>query len=429
MPPPEEDETLHSLLIVAFRLSGHMCFRSFTKLIFGMPSDGRGACWRFKSIGVYLDPCRATASAVLNSTLLSSFITPFRSPEDAKRFENRLDGDYSKECGGRKPNWEIRNRRPLRYCPICVRNGLKTTGRSAWLRSHQLAGVEVCWKHGAFLISVLQTPRFPKLPHEFDDQHAVYCFNKAKVWWARQTRELLWANHAPSLSVHRREVYRTQAALLGYGSHKRIDSNLIASHILQKFGNAFLNQIIGGYDRKRLTQLVYSAISGCETSLHPTIHILCIDALFGEQRTFFQKLRAQKSNSASSILVDQDLKEERHEVNVHRRVFLSELKIHGRDVMLYLDRHFPLTHSWILANDLMWSRRRIAQLVPDGPDRLATLRTEARLQQLMGNSIRDERRRVIARGGHDFESMRVDPLSERAAAYAFVRMAAQLRAF
>ena len=406
-----------------------MCFRGFTKLIFGMPSDGRGVSRRFNSIGVYLDPCKSTALAVLNSTLLSPFITPFRSPEDAKQYENRLDGDYSKGSRGRKPNWDIRNRRPLRYCPLCVKNSLKTTGRSAWLRSHQLEGVEVCWKHGACLISVFQAPLFPKLPHEFDDQHTVYCFNKAKVWWARQTRELLRANHAPSLSVHRREVYRTQAALLGYGSPKRIDSSLIASHILQKFGNVFLNQLFGQLDRKRLTLLVHATISGCETSLRPTIHLLCIDALFGEQRSFFQKLRAQKSNSASSILMDEDMKKERREFKVHRRVFLSELKTHGRDVMLHLDRNFPLTHTWILTNDLMWSRRRIAQLIPLGPDRLATLRTEARQQQLLGNSIRDERRRAIARGGHDFGSVSIDPSVERAAAYAFVRMAAQLRTY
>lgn len=429
VPLPDTDETLHSLLIATFRLSGQPNFRGFSKLIFNVPTDGRGWSWCFNSLRKYLDPCRTTASALLQNTLLLPFITPFMSPETAKRNVNRLDGDYASGSDGRKPSWDIRNRRPLHYCPICVNNCLKRTGRSAWLRAHQLEGVQVCWKHGVCLISAFQVPLFPKLPHEFDNQQIRYSFNKADIWLARQARELLLANHGPSLPEHRRVVYRTQAALVGYGSPARIDARLIASHILEKFGQQFLHRLLGRADLQGLTLMVHRTISGRDTCLRPSIHLLCIDAIFGEQRFFFQKLRTFTAEKSAFVLANEGLEKEREECHVHRRIFLLELKVHGREVMLHLDRCHPLTHAWILKNALMWSRRRIAQLVPEGPDRAATLRAEARLQSFLGNSIRDGRRRAMMGARREAGMWGTGSSASRAAEYAFELLIKHLRSF
>jgi hypothetical protein len=39
----------------------------------------------------------------------------------------------------------------LKYCPLCVEADRKTSGEAYWHRAHQLAGVEVCYLHQAFL--------------------------------------------------------------------------------------------------------------------------------------------------------------------------------------------------------------------------------------------------------------------------------------
>jgi hypothetical protein len=335
-PEPEGDETLHSLLIHAFRLSGYANFRNFTEALFGRPSDGRGWCWRFEKIGKYLDSCKITGRALLQGTLLLPYLMPFMSPEAAKIGENRLDGGHRTGEPGDRPVWHINNNLPLSYCPLCARLHVRRCGRSMWLRCHQLDGVNVCWRHAVSLVQVSQARSRPLLPHEFPDQTVRYDCNGFDLWLAKQAKFLLQSSHAPTATELRKIVYRAQAARVGYGKETRIDYFHIASHLLRRF--------IG---------------------IRPTNHILCIEVLFGEQRNFFQALREhpQQDLSGSDNCAIRE-RDESATARLHKKIFLEELALSGRDVMIQLNRKFPLTHTWIVAHALRWSRRRLSAEFP-----------------------------------------------------------------
>lgn len=394
VPSPEPDETLHSLLIAAFRLSGHANFLDFTKLIFRMPSDGRGWSWRYKSICTYLDPCKKTSWALLQGTLQLPYLTPFMTPETANRGDNRLDGDVRIDSDALKSVWSIHNKRPLNYCPVCVASNIRRLGRSVWLRSHQLPHVIVCWQHAVRLIRVQQRFAYPLLPHEFNLQKVEYCFSQSDIWLAKQSRELLLAGHQPSLPEHRKEVYRNRAVRLGYVDSGRIDSMALAAHLSKHFNREFFDRVIDGTKREWLAGIVHRVVSGQEPAIRPHHHLLCIDALFGEQRLFFQQLRQVQAGQPSDAKPTSD--DEGGTAHVHKSIFLHELQVSGRDVMLRLIDRYPLTHEWILKNALVWSRRKIAKLVPHGPDRENILRVAARERLSEETEIRDRRRRALS---------------------------------
>lgn len=77
------------------------------------------------------------------------------------------------------------------------------------------------------------------------------------------------------------------------------------------------------------------------------------------------------------------------------------LQASGHDVMCHLDAQFPLTHRWILKNALAWSRRRIAKIVPQGPDRESILRAAARQRQSEETAARNLQRRALSAIGSE----------------------------
>lgn len=360
-PEPEVDETLHSLLIHAFRLSGYANFRNFTEALFGRPSDGRGWSWRFEKIGKYLDSCKLTGRALLQGTLLLPYLMPFMSPEAAKIGENRLDGGHKTGDPGNRPVWHITNNRPLKYCPLCARLHLRRSGRSMWLRCHQLDGVNVCWRHAVSLVQVSQARSIPLLPHEFPDQAVQYDCNSFDLWLAKQAKFLLQSSYAPTATELRKMVYRAQAARVGYGKETRIDYFQIASHLLRRFDRKFVKRILGSSDIEYVTRIVYRTINGGDIGIRPNNHILCIEVLFGEQRNFFQSLRehTQQDLSGSDNYPIRE-RDDSATARLHKKIFLEELALSGRDVMIQLNRKFPLTHTWIIAHALRWSRRRLS---------------------------------------------------------------------
>ena len=360
-PQPELDETLHSLLIRAHRLSGFSNFRTFTEAILGRPSDGRGWSWRYKKVGRYLDSCKITAWAILQGTLLLPYLMPFMSPEAARLGQNRLDGGHRTGDDGVLPAWHINNSRPLRYCPLCARQQQKRLGISVWLRSHQLDGVNVCWRHAVSLVDVTQHRISPLLPHEFPNQTIRYEFNKFDLWLAKQTRVLLQTSHGPTSSEIIKTTYRAQAARLGYKKTPSIDYFLIASHLLKRFDRRFIERIFGSSDIERVTKMVHRTITASTIGIRPTNHILCIEVLFGEQHNFFLAIRKHTDkDSVEEKKTPEDQRNQLATTLIHKKIFLEVLATHRREVMSELNRNFPLTHQWIVTHALHWSRRRLS---------------------------------------------------------------------
>jgi hypothetical protein len=393
IPDPEVEETLHSLLVTASRLSAYHSFRTFTGAIFKHPSDGRGWSWNYKRLCAYLDPCRATAGALLHNMLLLPYLVPFMPPEAARIAERRLDGDRRIQSEGVKSVWREVNGKPLRYCPLCTQIQMKRLGRSIWLRPHQLERVEVCWRHAVRLVSVSPHRTKPFLPHECPDQSVIYSFDKSEIWLARQSHELLVSNHPPSEPSVRKKVYQQQAARLRYG-RRRIDCDTMSLHLVDSFGPLFFERVMGTSRIGDLAQYVESTIYGEDPSIRPINQLLCIHALFGEQRYFFEKVRGMNDSSAARVTARIG-NSTSHSSILHRQIFLSELKKSGERVMASLHEKYPHTHAWILRNALSWSRRKVAELI-QGPDRLKVLQRRAAEERDRLARERELRRRAMS---------------------------------
>lgn len=221
--------------------------------------------------------------------------------------------------------------------------------------------MNVCWRHAVSLIEVIQHRTVPLLPHEFPNQTIHYEFNKFDLWLATQTRMLLQASHGPTSVEVLKATYRTQAERIGYKKAPSIDYFLIASHLLKRFDRQFIERIFGSSEIDRVTKMVHRTITASNIGIRPTNHILCIEVLFGEQRSFFLALKKHLNQGEGD-----EKKSTRARGNqqastlIHKKIFLEVLATNGREVMSELKRSFPLTHDWIVTHALHWSRRRLS---------------------------------------------------------------------
>lgn len=372
---PEPEETLHSVLITGWRLSGFFTFPFFTKSLFRHVSDGRGWSWDYKRICPYFDPCRMTGWALLHKTLLLPSITPFMPPEVANAGYRRIDGDRRIFGCDTEPVWRPFLNDPLKYCPICTQTQLMRHHRSFWLRPHQLDHVEVCWRHKVKLISAIPNRGVSKFPHEYVDQTIISSKNFSEIWLAQQAYELLISNHSASDSKIRQHVYLNQAIRIGYRNGKRIDYQSMANHLINTFGSVFLDRVMQTSEARHIATRIKITINGEDSIIRPVNHLLCIQVLFGDQSQFFQRVRSAAPPNLEKTLkaINQEKSEKS---NIHRDIFIKELKSKGLEVMTELDKRFPLTHAWILKHALVWSRRKIAEHI-QGPNRIQILRQRA----------------------------------------------------
>lgn len=391
---PEPEETLHSVLITGWRLSAFYTFPFFTKSIFKHTTDGRGWSWNYKRICPYFDPCRATGSALLSRTLLIPYLVPFMPPQAANAAFRRLDGDRRIPAQDSETVWRPYLNHALRYCPRCVQIQMTRVHRSFWLRPHQLDHVEVCWRHGVRLVSVMPFNGRSLFPHEYADQNIRPCRDYSDLWLARQSYELLHGNHPATDSKLRRKVYQDQSLRIGYTKGRRTDFHLMAVHLLRKFGHGFFQKIMLATDINHIARSLRSTIYGEDQTIRPINQILCMDVLFGEQSLFFNRVRSAKGSSESASKV-KIFGQHNSQFSVHRAIFLECLKLNGPDVMNILAKRYPLTHTWILQHALSWSRRRIAEQI-QGPDRERILRQRASDLRTRTNREQDELRRRIA---------------------------------
>ncbi len=427
---PEPEETLHSVLITGWRLSAHQSFPNFTKAIFKHVSDGRGWSWDYRRIGPYFDPCRATGWALLHKTLLLPYLLPFMPPEVALAAPRRIDGDRRIGGGDTELAWRHFLASPLKYCPRCVQLQMSHLHRSIWLRPHQLDRVDVCWRHSVKLISVKPHRSKPFFPNECDDQTISYSFDRSAIWLARQSRELLTGNHPPSDPKVRQLVYQERAARIGYGRGTRIDCQRIAVHLLQTFGSSFFKRMMGNCEARNIANYVRLTIHGDDPSIRPINQLLCIHALFGEQRHFFERVRSADATTFGDKS-GSDRKNEAAQSAVHRDIFLKQLTSSGQDVMAHLAKRYPLSHEWIVHHALAWSRRKIAEQI-QGPDRARVLRHRAANLLAKAKREREElRRRMSPAPGFSFGSVESSDALQRGATVDmdFHGVAAQLNTF
>lgn len=140
-----------------------------------------------------------------------------------------------------------------------------------------------------------------------------------------------------------------------------IDYFLIASHLLKRFDRQFIERIFGSSEIDRVTKMVHRTITASNIGIRPTNHILCIEVLFGEQRSFFLALKKHlNQGEGDEKKSTRDHGNQRASTLIHKKIFQEVLATNGREVMSELRQSFPLTHDWIVTHALHWSRRRLS---------------------------------------------------------------------
>lgn len=147
---PYPDELIGSLLIRTARHRGLGNKRLAALLVGSRPS--RFPLLLSSQLREISNATRASPSELLHEHTPFRFITAFMSPAETSRVEaNLIEGSQgslavlvqSVTIGGRQP----------RYCPLCVKDDLRTYGESYWHRKHNLPFVDECPVHGALLVT------------------------------------------------------------------------------------------------------------------------------------------------------------------------------------------------------------------------------------------------------------------------------------
>jgi len=80
------------------------------------------------------------------------------------------------------------------YCPECAREDESKIGIAYWHLSHQLWGVNACYKHGCNLVCLPINPRKYRLPHYFKPTKSVIAANTLQIEFAKYIVQLLTGN-------------------------------------------------------------------------------------------------------------------------------------------------------------------------------------------------------------------------------------------
>ena len=194
LPTPRSDESLHSVLIRAFRGSGYPSFPDFTRLLIGRPSDGRGWPWSYMGVKPYLSDRELTATAMLDRMLTLAYYVPFM-PAEALRLCQ--DHQHEGEVPGLAISFRLGSHalrkvhKPLRFCPACVMSDVRHDGEAHWRRAHQLDHVSACWEHRLRLSEWDQSENTPRLPHELEVPRSTGSIGDDEAWFSLVSKQLL----------------------------------------------------------------------------------------------------------------------------------------------------------------------------------------------------------------------------------------------
>jgi len=181
LPTPIEDEMLESIAARWYALSGHESLAEFLELAFGQAVSFAkchlGASVTLSSAcGLVLD-----ADQVAQRHTMQPFLSYFL---DSTVMQNYRDGKPTRTALRYLP-------KELRWCPKCAALQRSEFGFAAWLRSHNLPGVQACFRHRRQLEKLVpRKGRLEMVPLDADPALAPEADMYAH-WYAREARALL----------------------------------------------------------------------------------------------------------------------------------------------------------------------------------------------------------------------------------------------
>lgn len=251
--------------------------------------------------------------------------------------------------------------RNLRFCPECLKDDYIKYGESYWHRSHQLAGVLVCIKHGC----ILYESRVSLQTHEYITVSPEYCNNGNKglnvsdvtlEYLYRITTMANWlltSNLVPRDERWIRERYRFLLRERGFGTKLgSIRDRDLAQHVRTKVPNELLEIFRLKENLLRWVQQMYS-IDTC--SFHPIRHLVLLSSLDVSLQDFFTfGLQSEVRNEVVATIEPEFKLKSEDELKRRRVKWYKLVQSNPQACKTNLVNLDPATYAWLKKYDEAW---------------------------------------------------------------------------
>lgn len=314
---PAPDETPFSILSRYYVLyapygTGALLKRFFDgggRKIAGSLPSGLDHFYRVAPPGLWRD-----LGEFLDRHTLLPYFRPFLNPRTAKKLAGlplRLelttrDLPYSAEGANEMA--------PPKFCPTCAREDVRSLGQPYWHRAHQVPGVLVCHKHGAWLID-----RCPKCSESMSGGSSLYlpklvceCGHEFLLTTHSDASTELWQGRAMDLARFCVDILDTRLepidttmlsafyrnALRGRGYYQKGPRSKLQlwQDLRKHYTPNFLEEIgLSVPANKCPAWFRRLTIRSLESTRHPLHHVLLLAFLFHEVRAFTDALAVFKA--------------------------------------------------------------------------------------------------------------------------------------
>lgn len=311
---PIPDETIFGLVIQTGVLKGAITYAECLRVVFG----DKGKRW--------LDPNDASPERfgeLLQYVNVASTLHLLRDHSPWPywtAFQNISMPDVLK-LGGEEGNplralgltgtQAIKETKVAKYCKACALEQLQRYARTTWLRSHQLPGVTVCFRHGLQLSESNlwfdtknnkdQEINFPQAADGiFDacrenDSFKTWRVDQPSHMWAQMSRDCLISSGRFSNKQSVLALYNVRLHSQGLLSSGGYDWGGIESLFRQRYGDLFPLKIGVDFFVSKSGHWVKKLISGKEYFRQPARHLFLIGVLFDRLPTDSEVERASDS--------------------------------------------------------------------------------------------------------------------------------------
>lgn len=207
-PKPYVDELAYSVFARYFERSGYICYTSCSEDLYVNPKN-KPSIEFFNlltndAIDNIVPLVGSMENLILNHTMFNYYSAFLSNSNKHQAFDYALSMDI-KALMNSLPIPKSKTTRYLRYCPLCAKEDRELYGETYWHRAHQVFGVNVCYKHGCYLvdsnvsISSNASPSLIKAESEIENLSTISKALPKEINFARYNIEIL--NHNYSSSV------------------------------------------------------------------------------------------------------------------------------------------------------------------------------------------------------------------------------------
>lgn len=154
-PEPYEDELAYSVFARYHSNSGYLCYLSTAEDLYVNPKNKPSIEFlnllTDDAVNHIISLVGSLDNFIVKHTMFN-YYSAFLSYTDKQKAIEYARTMKIKSLMNALPIPKSRTSRYLRYCPLCVKEDRELYEETYWHRSHQLYGVNVCGKHGCYLV-------------------------------------------------------------------------------------------------------------------------------------------------------------------------------------------------------------------------------------------------------------------------------------